>query len=64
MIDMKYIKIAMINKNINNNDMSKLLNLNVNTISRWINGNNLYNIEKFIDMLNILDIKVSDIKKE
>lgn len=63
MIKIKAIKIAMVNKNINNITLANKLNMNVNTISRWINGNNLEQIDKFLDMLIILDIDITDIKK-
>lgn len=64
MIDTKKIKIAMIENNINVIEMSEKLNVNVNTVSRWINGNHLSSIEKFIEMLSILHLNIDDIKKD
>lgn len=63
MIDYKKIKIAMYENNINNIELSEKLNVNVDTISRWINGKHLDSFDKFLEMLKILNLKIEDIKK-
>ena len=50
-------------KNLNNKELAKIIKINENTISRWINGNNLSNINKFLEMLEILELDINDIKK-
>jgi transcriptional regulator with XRE-family HTH domain len=63
MIDYKIIRIEMIKKEINEIELAKKLNINVNTLSRWLNGKNLININKFFELLDILELDLSDIKK-
>ena len=62
MIKTKIIKIKMIEKGFTLNDLAKILKINTNTISRWINGNNINNIDKFIELCNILEIDIKDLK--
>lgn len=62
MINTKYIRYKMIEKDFSIIQLSKEIDINVNTISRWLNGNNLNNIEKFIEMMIILDIDVNELK--
>lgn len=64
MLNMKRVKIRMIEKNITNIEIAEKLKCNINTISRWLNEKNIENIEKFIDMLIMLDIDIKQIKKE
>lgn len=63
MINIKEIKHAMIDKNINIKELANKLNLSVNTISKWINGNNLNQIDKFLEMIIYLDIDLNKLKK-
>lgn len=63
MINTTRIKIAMLEKNLTVIELAENLQINVNTISRWINGKNLSSIEKFIEMLQILELDINDIKK-
>lgn len=44
-------------------DLSDKLKINVNTVSRWLNGKNLNNIDNFLSMMYLLEISVEDIKK-
>lgn len=62
-MNIKAIKKAMIDKNLNNKELAAIIKINENTISRWINGNNLSNINKFLEMLEILELDINDIKK-
>lgn len=59
----KIIKKAMIDKNLNNIELASILKINENTVSRWLNGKNLSNINKFLEMLKILELDINDIKK-
>ena len=62
MIDTIKIKQQMILKDITVVELSKRLNVNVNTISRWINNKHLDSINTFLDMLLILELDIKDIK--
>lgn len=61
-MDFKIIKIKMIEKGYKLNEIAEILKINHNTISRWINGNNINNIEKFIELCKLLDIDINDFK--
>ena len=63
MLNIKNVKIEIVKKDITNVQLAEKLGMNVNTISRWLNGNNLEQIEKFLEMLKILDLNVNDIKE-
>lgn len=63
MINSKEIKKRMIDKNLNVNEVSKLINVNINTVSRWLNNKNLNQIENFLKLLEILELEIKDIKK-
>lgn len=63
MINTTRIKIAILEKNFTVIELAEKLQINVNTISRWINGKNLNSIKKFIEMLEILELDINDIKK-
>lgn len=45
-------------------DISKILNIHEQTISNWINNRNLSNINKFIELLILLDLDIKDLKKQ
>jgi len=62
-LNTKIIKKAMIDKNLNNIELASILKINENTVSRWLNGKNLSNINKFLEMLKILELDINDIKK-
>lgn len=63
MINEKVLKHAMIDKNIGVKELAKALNLSINTVSMWVNGNNLNQIDKFLDMIVFLDIDIKKLKK-
>lgn len=63
MINSKEIKKRMIDKNLNVSEVSKLINVNINTVSRWLNNKNLNQIENFLKLLEILELEIKDIKK-
>jgi transcriptional regulator with XRE-family HTH domain len=63
MINTKAIKKAMIDKDLSVIELSNILNLNVNTVSRWINGNNLNQIDNFLNLLIYLNLDIKEIKK-
>lgn len=63
MINTTRIKIAMLEKNLNNIELASILKINENTVSRWLNGKNLSNINNFLEMLKILELDINDIKK-
>lgn len=45
-------------------EIAKKINLHEQTLSNYINGKNLSNINKFLELLYILDVELEDIKKE
>jgi transcriptional regulator with XRE-family HTH domain len=65
-MNIKYVKIQMIKHNLNVKEIAKLLNVNINTISRWTNGKNTANIEIFIKLINLLELDTNKLleKKE
>lgn len=62
-IDTKKIKARIYEKGLEYKDIANALNIHVQTISNWINNRNLNNINKFIQLLILLDLDISDIKK-
>lgn len=63
MIDIIRIKQQLIAKNMTVKELAELLNVNVNTVSKWLNGKHLDSINTFLDMMKILNLKIDDIKK-
>lgn len=57
----KIIKIKIIEKGTSNSELAKELNINPQTITNWINGRNIKNIENFIILCKKLDIKIDDL---
>lgn len=45
-------------------DIADKIGINPQTLSNWVNNRNLNNISKFINLLILLDLDISDIKKE
>lgn len=62
-INTKIIKKAMIDKEMTLIKAAKILDVNVNTISRWVNGNNLNQIENFLQLMYMLNLEIKDIYK-
>ncbi len=60
-MNFKLIKIRMIEKGYNLKELAELLDVNINTISRWVNGNNINQIEKFIELCKILNIEIEEL---
>lgn len=60
-MNINIIKIRMIEKELNNKNLASMLSINENTISRWINGKNLIQIENFLKMLEYLNISINEI---
>lgn len=62
-IDTKKIKARIYEKGLEYKDIANALNIHEQTISNWINNRNLNNINKFIQLLILLDLDINDIKK-
>lgn len=45
-------------------EIAKKINIHEQTLSNYISGKNLSNINKFLELLYILDIELEDIKKD
>lgn len=56
MLNGKYIKGEIYKKGYNIKDIALILNINPMTISNWVNNRNIQNIEKFIKLINLLEI--------
>ena len=63
MINNKLIKMKMIEKDLNIIKVAELLGVSNNTLSKWANGKNLQQIDKFLDLLILLNIDIKEIKK-
>lgn len=63
-IDMNIIKGEIYKKGHNINEISQILNINEQTLSNWINGRNVKNIKRFIELLILLDIDPKDLIKK
>jgi transcriptional regulator with XRE-family HTH domain len=61
MIDYNYIKAEVIRNGYTVTSLANKIDINVNTLSRWINGNNLNQIEKFLMVLVLLHIDINKI---
>jgi transcriptional regulator with XRE-family HTH domain len=64
MIDYKLFKHKLIEYDLNANEIANKLNISANTVRRWLRGENLEQIEKFICLLELLKIDIKDIKKK
>lgn len=62
-INTKKIKARIYEKGLEYKDIANALNIHEQTISNWINNRNLNNINKFIQLLILLDLDINDIKK-
>lgn len=63
-INTNKIKARIYEKGYKYKDVANKLKINEQTISNWINNRNLSNIIKFIELLNLLDLDIKDIKKQ
>jgi transcriptional regulator with XRE-family HTH domain len=57
----KLLKIQLVKKDMTVIELAEKIGVNVNTVSRWMNGNNLNQIEKFLEMLKVLDVNYKDL---
>lgn len=60
-MDTKIIKIRLIEKEINQKEIAKELNVTKQTINNWINKRNTEKIEKFLQLMKRLEIEVNDL---
>lgn len=63
-IDTRKIKSKIYQLGLQYKDISKEIGIHEQTLSNWINNKNLNNINKFIELLIMLDLDIKDIKKE
>lgn len=60
-MDTKIIKIRLIEKEMNQKEIAKELNVTKQTINNWINKRNTEKIEKFLQLMKKLEIEVNDL---
>lgn len=60
----KIIKGRIAELGLTNIEVAETLDINPQTLSNWINNKNIERIEKFIDLLILLNLEINDIKKE
>lgn len=60
-MDTKIIKIRLIEKEMNQKEIAKELNVTKQTINNWINKRNTEKIEKFLQLMKRLEIEVNDL---
>lgn len=56
------IKSEIYKKGYSIKEIANILNISDMTISNWINGRNLNQIEKFINLMLLLDIDIKEVK--
>lgn len=56
------IKTKIIEKGYTNKEVAKMMNISEQTLSNWINGKNMKQIEKFIELCQFLNIDIKDLK--
>lgn len=57
----RIIKVKLAENNMTIKELAKNLEMNPQTISNWINGKNINQIEKFISICKILEIEMKDL---
>lgn len=62
MYNLKIIKIKIIENGYTQKEIADKIGVTQVTLSKWINGK-IGNIEKFIELCEILNINIKDIKK-
>lgn len=62
MLNTKVIKTKIIEMNCTQKEIAEKIGISEVTLSKWINGE-IGNIKKFIELCNILNIEIADIKK-
>lgn len=62
-IDTSIIKAKIALKKMTTKEVAEKIDVNEQTISNWINGKNISNIDKFLRLLKFLEIEINEIKK-
>lgn len=62
-IDTKIIKAKIYEKGYNIKEISSIIGIHEQTLSNWLNYRNIDNINKFINLLYLLELNPKDIKK-
>lgn len=62
-IDTKIIKAKIYEKGYNIKEISSVIGIHEQTLSNWLNYRNIDNINKFINLLYLLELNPKDIKK-
>lgn len=57
----KKIKMKIIEKETNQTEISKKINVSKQTINNWCNNRNLDKINAFLKMMKLLDLEVKDL---
>lgn len=57
----KIIKIKIMEKGYSSKGLADKLNITEQTISNWINGKNIKQIDKFVELCILLDIDIKDL---
>ena len=60
-INTNKIKSRIYEKGYNIKEVANKINIHKQTISNWINGRNITNIKKFLELLYILDLNIKDL---
>jgi transcriptional regulator with XRE-family HTH domain len=64
LINTKIIKAKIYEKGYTVKEVAKILDINEITITNWIHGRNIKQIDKFLELLILLDIETKEIKKD
>lgn len=62
-INTNKIKSRIYKKGYNIKEVANKINIHEQTISNWINGRNITNIKKFLELMEFLDLEIKNIKK-
>lgn len=57
----KIIKIKIVQKGYTNKEIAKITGMNEQTLSNWINGKNIKQINQFIKLCKFLNIKIEEL---
>jgi len=62
-INTNKIKSRIYEKGYNIKEVTNKINIHEQTINNWINGRNITNIKKFLELMEFLDLEIKNIKK-